>query len=358
MHLRRLEIENFKGVAQFSADFLRPDGSPRPLTMLLGANGSGKTTVLQAIAFVLALATRKIEKPDHFDWSGFLLERIGSRGDTRIALEIGFDDDERMTADQLYRRWTGMTLFDLVPRPKAETPSNTPYLPRLAQITLIYEDGKLDCPDGVEALGLCRGRYFIRSLLGHFPLLRRSFRSVGDVFWFDQNRNLLSPSAERPGIEGLRQYLIGWYAYHASPRRGDAQPDYLKQLEDLFARLFPGASFAGIEPRPGLSAPSPSDAYFLIQREGQTYDLAEMSSGEQAVFPLLYEFVRLEIARSIILIDELELHLHPPQQQSLLASLRRIGPDCQFIMTTHSPYLESAIPDEEEIRLEGGLRCL
>jgi predicted ATP-dependent endonuclease of OLD family len=83
-----------------------------------------------------------------------------------------------------------------------------------------------------------------------------------------------------------------------------------------------------------------------------------MSSGEQAVFPLIYEFIRLDIAKSIVLIDELELHLHPPQQQALLAALPKLGPDCQFIITTHSSYLEGVIPVEHEIRLEGGHSCL
>jgi predicted ATP-binding protein involved in virulence len=83
-----------------------------------------------------------------------------------------------------------------------------------------------------------------------------------------------------------------------------------------------------------------------------------MASGEQAIFPLLYEFVRLDIAKSVVLIDELELHLHPPQQQALLSALRRIGPDCQFIITTHSPFLTEVIPEDEKVPLEGGRRCL
>jgi predicted ATP-binding protein involved in virulence len=54
----------------------------------------------------------------------------------------------------------------------------------------------------------------------------------------------------------------------------------------------------------------------------------------------------------------LELHLHPPQQQVLISSLQRIGPDCQFILTSHSPYLETVTPAENEIRLPGGSPCL
>jgi predicted ATPase len=114
----------------------------------------------------------------------------------------------------------------------------------------------------------------------------------------------------------------------------------------------------GVEPRSVDRIPSAADSYFLIERQGRVYDLAEMSSGEQAVFPLLYEFVRQDIAHSVVLIDELELHLHPPQQQALLNALRRIGPDCQFIITSHSPYLETVVPDEDEVRLPGGQRCL
>ena len=95
-----------------------------------------------------------------------------------------------------------------------------------------------------------------------------------------------------------------------------------------------------------------------LASEGRIYDLAEMSSGEQAVFPLAYEFVHLDIQRSVVLIDELELHLHPPEQQRLLRALPKIGPDCQFLITTHSEFLSLAIPNEQVVRLDRGTRCL
>ena len=138
----------------------------------------------------------------------------------------------------------------------------------------------------------------------------------------------------------------------------DKGKTYIKELEERFAQLFPGTVFRGIAPRQGVVAPTAKDFYFLLERDGKLYDITEMASGEQAISPLLYEFVRLDIAKSVVLIDELELHLHPPQQQALLRGLRRIGPDCQFIITTHSPFLTEAIPDDEEVRLEGGRRCL
>jgi hypothetical protein len=38
-------------------------------------------------------------------------------------------------------------------------------------------------------------------------------------------------------------------------------------------------------------------------------DIVEMSAGEQSVFPIFYEFVRQQIAHSVVLIDEIDLNL-------------------------------------------------
>jgi len=158
------------------------------------------------------------------------------------------------------------------------------------------------------------------------------------------------------GVEQLREYIVGWWGFHTTPGRHGK--DFIPLLQACFDKVFPGTRFVGIMPRGGVTSPRANDFYFLIDRDGRTYDLAEMASGEQAVFPLVYEFVRLDIQRSVVLIDELELHLHPPEQQRLLAALPKIGPDCQFLITTHSEFLSSAIPNEQEVRLDRGTRCL
>jgi len=237
---------------------------------------------------------------------------------------------------------------------------------------LQYESGKLSSPQGPRALDQLRGQFYIEQLAKTQPLKKELLAKIGDIFWFDQHRNLGTAIAVHSdendlgakkaaswqvGVEQLREFLVGWWGYYTSniPDKGKT---YIKELEERFAQLFPGTVFRGIAPRQGVVAPTAKDFYFLLERDGKLYDIAEMASGEQAISPLLYEFVRLDIAKSVVLIDELELHLHPPQQQALLRGLRRIGPDCQFIITTHSPFLTEAIPDDEEVRLEGGRRCL
>lgn len=54
----------------------------------------------------------------------------------------------------------------------------------------------------------------------------------------------------------------------------------------------------------------------------------------------------------MILIDELELHLHPPMQQAFLQALFKLGKNNQFIITTHSDYVEQIVPESNIIRLE------
>jgi predicted ATPase len=360
MRIATLRIENFKGLASQEIDLRpTPSGEPRPFTLLLGDNGSGKTTVLQAIALVLSLATRRTEEPMSFRWPGFLAERVGSLGRTRVEIEVTFEADEIAATQEL---------ADLYARTAKQGEVALPSDAK--QVTLIFDESGLHSPGGPAALAQLWGRWFVRMRLRAHPHLRDAMARVGDVFWFGQNRDLYTAGDARDdaeglaqggpvGIDRLRDFLVGWWAFHTSPEQTRGRGvDYLALLEERFAELFPGTSFVGVAPREYASLSRATDSYFLLRRGEKVYDLAEMSSGEQAIFPLLYQFVRLGIARSIVLIDELELHLHPPEQQALRHALRRLGPDCQFIVTSHSPYLEGITPDEDEVRLSGGRPCL
>ncbi len=61
----------------------------------------------------------------------------------------------------------------------------------------------------------------------------------------------------------------------------------------------------------------------------------------------------LQKTPGIVLIDELDLHLHPKWQRHVIEDLRRLFPEIQFIATTHSPFIIQTARDGELIKLDG-----
>ena len=61
---------------------------------------------------------------------------------------------------------------------------------------------------------------------------------------------------------------------------------------------------------------------------------------------MLLQFATRRIHRSIVLIDELELHLHPLWQDRLYSSLSHLGDDNQYIFTTHSTHLRDTLREQ------------
>jgi AAA15 family ATPase/GTPase len=129
-------------------------------------------------------------------------------------------------------------------------------------------------------------------------------------------------------------------------------------LENLYQTIFPGRAFVGLQEIPSIESPTSVQTYFVLKDGHRTYDIVEMSAGEQSIFPILYEFVRQQIAYSIVLIDEIDLNLHPPAAQFLVRQLPKIGPTCQFIFTTHSEAVSDIISEDDTYRLQGGALCL
>jgi predicted ATP-dependent endonuclease of OLD family len=63
------------------------------------------------------------------------------------------------------------------------------------------------------------------------------------------------------------------------------------------------------------------------------------------------DFANLRINNSIVIIDEIELHLHPPLQQAFFRALPNLGKNNQFIITTHSDYVPMITDESNIIRL-------
>ena len=119
-----------------------------------------------------------------------------------------------------------------------------------------------------------------------------------------------------------------------------------------------------------LLAPNSANFKFLrIEKDlepqfklnGENIYLEELSSGFQSILSIVFSIVdwiestniegrqKIDSATGTVLIDEIDAHLHPEWQQTILESLRKIFPYIQFIITTHSPHIAATCKMNELI---------
>lgn len=102
-----------------------------------------------------------------------------------------------------------------------------------------------------------------------------------------------------------------------------------------------------------------------IDKDGKTFDILQLSQGERSLLALVADIAyRLAImnptsedplhGKGIVLIDEIDLHLHPRWQRSVIRNLQTTFPNCQFIITTHSPLVVSDPQEVQVFLLEEG----
>ena len=92
-----------------------------------------------------------------------------------------------------------------------------------------------------------------------------------------------------------------------------------------------------------------SERGLLIDRQGSTIAVMHLSDGERGTLALVLDLTRRLVqanpemnnpvaeAEAVVLIDEIDLHLHPSWQRTVVHKLTSTFPHCQFIATTHSP---------------------
>ena len=101
----------------------------------------------------------------------------------------------------------------------------------------------------------------------------------------------------------------------------------------------------------------------LVDKDSVALDLSQLSDGERSFLAMICDLGRrLALANplldnplhgaGVVLIDELELHLHPKWQRDVTEKLRRTFPNIQFIATTHSPFVIQALRPGELINLD------
>lgn len=100
--------------------------------------------------------------------------------------------------------------------------------------------------------------------------------------------------------------------------------------------------------------------HLAVRANGRVTPIDSLSEGYRSVFVMTVDIIRellddsanLEKAQALVLIDELETHLHPRWKMQVMTSLRKVFPRVQFVVTTHDPLCLRGMDDGEVMVLQ------
>jgi len=190
------------------------------------------------------------------------------------------------------------------------------------------------------------------------------------VVYYPVNRAVLNIPLEIPNknqfnqIDAYEQALTGVKIDFATffqwfRNREDLESELLRDNRNYQDQQLEAVRLAISSLLPGFSnlRVRRSPLRMTITKQGQELIINQLSDGEKCLLAMVGDLARrLAIANpslpdplqgsGVVLIDEIELHLHPKWQREIIPALTRTFPNCQFIVTTHSPQVISQVKPE------------
>ena len=326
MRVTRLKLANVRAIEaaefHFRADF----------NLVAGINGAGKTTVLDALAVCLSHFIRRVNrlrgKVVRFDTIDI---RIGTDA---LDVECEIESGER---NARYGYMLHKARESTVPR------EDKAGLPR---------EQTRDTPERAE-------------LVGRPPPVSTGDESGGRPLAILFSTSRAVPSEGTPpksAVEGgfkaaysgalsnrrglhLREFEAWMRVQHALSSEQPTARRVLGAFDKAVTRFLPG--YRNLR----LGGESSSGSFLLIDRGTATLPIRQLSDGERGVLAMVLDLTRrlaqanpemndpAAEAEAVVLIDEIELHLHPEWQRRIVRDLTETFPRCQFIATTHSPQI-------------------
>ncbi|HUQ57103.1 AAA family ATPase [Lentzea sp.] len=305
-------IKGFHGAREVDLTLTRPDGSHAGWTVVAGRNGSGKSTLLQAIALTLGGShAALVVMPDFENW----MTRGTELASANVRVYVEADHREKF--------------FDL----------------RLGW------DSRVLHVFGLNGLGeIPPGKWFFAAY-GPFRRLAGAARKTPS-----RVANIASLFNEDASLAEGVSWLI---QQHLRALEGEPGAEELKQaaLRLLSDGLLPGDHKVDDVTSDGL----------WVTCGGNRFPLRETSDGYRTVTALVVDLLKqihdaygeLQVqgntitAPGVVIIDEVDAHLHVSWQQRIGGWLKAHFPNIQFIVTTHSPYICQAADPGGLIRLPG-----
>jgi AAA15 family ATPase/GTPase len=108
MKIQSLHLKYFKKFRDQELNFTDEEtGLARDFIVLVGMNGAGKTSILQAIAATLGVATGRFEQLSQLEWSGFTYELLSNswgRFEPDVTLKVQFSSSELNAVNNFYQK--------------------------------------------------------------------------------------------------------------------------------------------------------------------------------------------------------------------------------------------------------------
>jgi len=338
MKATNIQLIHYRSAKQLSMN-LEPD-----LTVLVGVNGAGKSTVLDALAIALSWATARVITPRG---SGRRIGEIDIHNDKNFAwIELGCRPSE--DHDEIIS-------WRLTQTRKGRNPIMDPNDPLHGMTSLKSirfwanpQRKRLSDPS-VEASLPLFVYYPVNRAVLDIPLRIRKSHTFDLVEAYDNS--LTSGANFRSFFEWYRnrEDLENEQLRESRRLKEDSQ---LKAVRNAIGIFLPDFSSISVKRSP---------LRMEVMKGKQRIRVDQMSDGEKCLFAMVGDLSRrLAIANptmsnplngtGIVLIDEIDLHLHPSWQRNIVSNLRNTFPNCQFIISTHSPQVFGEV-DAQSIRI-------
>ena len=307
-------------------------------TVLFAENGGGKTALLAALAVGLAVFQREAPKTARFSPA------------RDIRLRTLDDKGRREPVGRCELTWTGdvgeteAVAWSTAAQPKSRRTAerHRPVLEALERARVPGEPWPLFVWYGVDRLERRRDR-------------RRKVDRTGDR-WEAYESSLDPELDEAPLLQWLQDEMLGDVG-----RRDHGEPErfFHKAVLEAAVRATPGVEDAWYD----ATARSPVVRF----QDGHAARWSELSDGYHVFIALVADIARRAVmlnqfdgadaparVEGVVLIDEIDLHLHPRWQRVVLPRLREAFPRLQLVVTTHSPQVLGSVENRQVRRLIDG----
>lgn len=330
MKIKDIHIQNFRGIENLSI----ADADPH-MNLIVGINGAGKTSVLDALAMLLSWFIARMRSSNA---KGLLPNNLDIRIGSKEPCFLSIDTENGVS-------WG-------LGKKKAYTvrKRQTAYKTDLSEMSVLADEIVENAEHGGNVPVLMY--YPVERAIASVPVnLHKAETNIWDVY-----KDALS------GNSNFRSFFE-WYRRQEDIEnemiRDDAsyRDHSLNAVRNAISDFFPDFSEMRVRRRPYQA--------MIIKKGEQVIEFSQLSQGEKCYLSLVSDIARrLAIANpgmddplegeGIILIDEVDLHLHPKWQMEIVNKLTSIFKNCQFFISTHSPIVLSDIRKHQIITIDNG----